>query len=278
MLVMPKNSSLQLLSEPSLKTRSQPGCLMSSSTPARYKPPAAGAWLDPGNWRPVSDVTPLPHSDQVPCQHDTAVFPPDMTYKVSIRDHDINVARVSVNNKNLDTVQLRSMFLSQVGSRMFNVTRRVQVTNDHCRDRTGCQCGTDHLYDTICSYAGGDKCQETKCSSPLKPAGHCCYNYCGAVINIMAPDLDMSTVSHIARSHGAGHTLVHVRRLRDRHQIMLVPDNSGNLTMTHQTAAEIQNFLLVELDQSARVWTEYSGAGPPPGLVGKEDFPAIPDQ
>ena len=269
MLVMPIDSSLELMSKPPASSKTLPGCLLSSTSPAKYKPQKPGSWLDPGNWRPKTEVTALPHSDQVPCQYDRVVFPPQMTYKVSIRDSDIRVGEVVINNKVMDSVGLRSVFRSQVGGRMFNVTRTVEVSRSHCEARAGCVCGTGHQEATICGYAGGDQCQETRCSSPLRPVGHCCYNYCGAVVNVQQSRVDMETLNQIARTHAGGHTQVYVRRLENSNrQIMLVPDLAGNLSTTHQVAAVIQNFLLMELDHTAVIWTEYSGASPPPGLFG----------
>ena len=58
---------------------------------------------------------------------DRAVFPPDMTYKVSITEADITVAGVSLNNQVLDGVGLRAMFRTKVGARMFNVTRSERI-------------------------------------------------------------------------------------------------------------------------------------------------------
>ena len=58
---------------------------------------------------------------------DRAVFPPDMTYKVSITEADITVAGVSLNNQVLDGVGLRAMFRTEVGARMFNVTRSERI-------------------------------------------------------------------------------------------------------------------------------------------------------
>ena len=40
-----------------------------------------------------------------------------------------------------------------------------------------------------------------QCSSPLRPPGHCCYNYCGAVISVTGPRLDPATLRHIAGQH-----------------------------------------------------------------------------
>ena len=105
MLVLPKNSSLRITDQAPRSSSSEPGCLLSSSSLARYRPTEAGAWLDPSNWSPGSEVSPRPHSDQVPCHHDRAVFPPDMAFKVSITDTDVTVAGVSINKRALDGVR-----------------------------------------------------------------------------------------------------------------------------------------------------------------------------
>ena len=235
MLVLPKNSSLRLMDQPPPSSLSEPGCLLSSSTPARYRPPEAGAWLDPGNWSPSSEVSPRPHSDQVPCLHDRAVFPPDMAYKVSITDTDVTVAGVSINKRALDGVRpiyfcsghhflcqvgLRAMFRTKVGSLMFNVTRRVSVTGEQCRDPRGCECGTSEHAQTVCGYV---VCPPATCSSPLRPQGHCCYDYCGAVITVrrMSRGLTINTLTHLAEQHAGQHTRVYVRRLGDTdHQVV----------------------------------------------------------
>ena len=245
--------------------------MLSGVSEARYKPPAAGAWYDPGNWSPSTKVSPLPHSDQVPCQHDRAVFPPGMTYKVSVEESEVTLSQVSINNKLLDSVATRAFLRTEVGRAMFNVTRRVRVTGDHCRDRRGCTCGTRHLEQTICGHVTRAGCPDTTCRSPLRPAGHCCYNYCGAVINVQSRGIVMGMLEHLAQVHSSGQLVQsYVRRLdTNHHQILLVPDTKGNITNTHAAAAKIQDFLLVELGSSAVIWTEYSGASPPPGVIGQ---------
>ena len=55
----------------------------------------------------------------------------------------------------------------------------------------------------------------------------------------------------------------------------MVPDPRGNLSATHQAAARIKDFLLVELkSKETEVWIDYSGAFPPPGVAGNiHDYP-----
>ena len=50
---------------------------------------------------------------------------------------------------------------------------------------------------------------------------------------------------------------------------MMVPDARGNLSATHQAAARIKDFLLVEIkSKETEIWIDYSGAFPPPGVAG----------
>ena len=120
----------------------------------------------------------------------------------------------------------RSVVRTEVGRKMFNVTREVLVTGSHCRDWRGCQCGTRHLEEIICSHAGGGQCQPPTCSSPLRPRGHCCYNYCGAVISLTTTS-DVGTLRTVASHHAGSSSKFHVRRLEeDQYEVMLVLDSS----------------------------------------------------
>ena len=133
MLVLPKNSSLNLLSGPLHETKPPPGCLLANH-PAIYKPPKHGAWLDPSNWLPAGP-SPYPHTHQVPCQHDQAVFPTDMTYKMSLIDADVTVSALSMNGRALNSGALRAIFNSKVGKKMFNITKSVTITDRQCTVR-----------------------------------------------------------------------------------------------------------------------------------------------
>ena len=132
MLVLPKNSSLNLLSRPLPDTTPSPGYLLANH-PAIYKPPTPthGPWLDPSNWSPPGP-SPYPHTHQVPCHYDHAVFPTDMTYKMPVLDADVTVAMLSMNGRAQNSGSLRSVFKSDVGRKMFNVTKTVTITERQC--------------------------------------------------------------------------------------------------------------------------------------------------
>ena len=131
LLILPKNSSFSLLSGPPKDEIPPGGCLL-TNRPAVYKPPRHGAWLDPSNWIPIDQDSAKPHTHQVPCHHDSVVFPTDMAYKMSATDADIEVSKLLMNGKSFDSGGLRSVFKSDVGRKMFNVTKDIRVTGRQC--------------------------------------------------------------------------------------------------------------------------------------------------
>ena len=122
---------------------------------------------------------------------------------------------------------------------------------------------------SICGYAGSS-CPDSACSSPLKPAGHCCWNFCGAILHISSPaslSVRISTLQAIASDHAGQHTLHYVRKVGDlHHQILLVPSKQGNLTATAKSATSLSNYLMMEL-KSSKIYVEYSGTSPPPSAL-----------
>ena len=140
MLVLPKNSSLNLLSRPPHDAKPPPGCLLANH-PAIYNPPLHGSWLDPSNWTPTG-LSPYPHTHQVPCQYDHDT---DMTYKMSVLEADVTVAMLSMNGRAQNSGSLRSVFKSDVGRKMFNATKSVTITERQC---TVSRCATLSLRQT----------------------------------------------------------------------------------------------------------------------------------
>ena len=219
MLVLGEGSSLSLTTSPRLPDR--PDCVDSpqSEVAARYKSPPHGAWLDPANWRPGQGASAEPHSEQVPCQHDTVVFPANISPLVSLTETDVTAGQLRLGGRNLDGVGWRSLVRTEVGRRMFNVSRELGLLGP-CDDWRGCVCGTaEAQQELICRHAGGSRCQPSACSSPLRPRGHCCYNYCGAVISLTST-AGLHTITTVAQHHAGSTSSVHVRRLEgDKYQV-----------------------------------------------------------
>ena len=62
------------------------------------------------------------------------------------------------------------------------------ILGQFCYDSAGCVCGNEQNSAKICEYAA-EKCASSACGWPLKPHGHCCWNMCGAVVNLkLKPD------------------------------------------------------------------------------------------
>ena len=134
MLVLGEGSSLSLTRTPRVPSR--PDCQDSSLVAAKYKSPPHGVWLDPANWRSDLQASPQPHSEQVPCQHDLVVFPSDISYLVSLTETDVTVGQLRLAGRNLDGVGWRSLVRTEVGRRMFNVSREL-VLAGQCSDWRG---------------------------------------------------------------------------------------------------------------------------------------------
>ena len=79
----------------------------------------------------------------------------------------------------------------------------------------------------------------------------------------------ISTLATIAKDHAGDHTLHYVRKVgAEKHEVLLVPTKAGNLTTTAKSAADLSNYLLLEL-KAATISVEYSGTSPPPSALAK---------
>ena len=79
----------------------------------------------------------------------------------------------------------------------------------------------------------------------------------------------ISTLAAIAKDHAGDHTLHYVRKVgAEKHEVLLVPTKAGNLTATAKSAADLSNYLLLEL-KAATISVEYSGTSPPPTALAK---------
>ncbi|XP_023327575.1 protein amnionless [Eurytemora carolleeae] len=240
-LIFPSTASLTLLNKPppTMHGKVKEECSMRLES-AVYISRPPGSWMDPSNWN-SKYPTPIPHTQQVPCKHDTAVFPPNMTYKVSLHEQDVRIGGLIISNIQMSGVDWRATKDSRVGRKMFNFTKTLTVSGTYCNDPTGCMCGNEDLEYKICENARG-KCENANCSSPLKPAGHCCWNVCGAVVNIERKKnkIYMNHLQNMARMHVGDHSQHHVSRVNENlYQIILVPNPDYNLTKTVLAARKL---------------------------------------
>ncbi len=61
--------------------------------------------------------------------------------------------------------------------------RRENCSRLLLQNPSGCECGTAAQEATICGWAW-PRCGRANCSHPLRPAGHCCRDMCGAIVHI----------------------------------------------------------------------------------------------
>ncbi|XP_068736143.1 protein amnionless-like [Montipora capricornis] len=139
-------------------------------------------WYKPSNWqddtlKAISNV--ILHIDNVPCIHDTVIFPKENSFLVK-SSNPIKVAAIVLNGQRQSSKSFKDFCTSEPGSLQFNLTDFADITSVNCKDQTGCTCGNLKFAETICSHV---KCKEPACSEPFKPEGSCC-DICGTLLKL----------------------------------------------------------------------------------------------
>ncbi|XP_044180827.1 protein amnionless-like isoform X1 [Acropora millepora] len=140
-------------------------------------------WHNPSNWKDdtltASFSNVVLHMDNVPCVHDTVLFPKDSTFWVQ-SSIPIKVASLELYGQGQSDMSFKDFYTSKYGSFQFNLTGLTNITSEQCHDETGCACGNLKFSDTICSHV---KCKKATCSDSFKPEGSCC-DICGTLLKI----------------------------------------------------------------------------------------------
>lgn len=142
-------------------------------------------WYDPQNWNVTSpeavnlvgdkDSLPIPHSEQVPCQHDDIVFPIGTTFRILFDEIPLQLRSISINGKRLRSSDVGSFISSDMGKLLFVNPPQITVQENGCNNLAGCACGNDkpQIKSKICVHVV-PKCPKPKCADPIIPMGHCC--------------------------------------------------------------------------------------------------------
>lgn len=201
-------------------------------------------WYNPYNWEEVtlekraltaSSVSIL-HADNVPCVHDTVVFPQGSSFLVK-SDLPIKVASVELFGKVQSTASFKDFYSSDSGSLQFNFTgSKADITATQCDDQTGCPCGYWKFAETICSHV---TCKTPGCSDPFKPEGSCC-PLCGSLLKLsLGKDFKMddyrALLYNVSRKEYEGVTVATSRTEGDFVQVVLTDQENGKKA---QIAAE----------------------------------------
>ncbi|CAI6366549.1 unnamed protein product [Macrosiphum euphorbiae] len=184
-VVLPFNG--QLILEPnarvviSASSEAMGGCTGQDVT---FKQNAPMEWVDPENWSMENFNIATPHVERIPCVHDTVVFNPGHSFSVIVPDVPIDIGSMKFGNQTFGQTELNEFLLSDVGDqelKSFSPDNDVSITltSTSCEVHTGCECGTQQLFDQVCKVASKRCDSKLGCLSPVKPIGHCCWT-CGA--------------------------------------------------------------------------------------------------
>ena len=72
------------------------------TSPAMFNHQPYDHWYDPENWRGPG-LNPIPHMERIPCRYDSAIFPKEMAYKVSISKQPVEISFMKINNIYVDS-------------------------------------------------------------------------------------------------------------------------------------------------------------------------------
>jgi len=294
MLAFPQSSGLAFLSSDSLtRNEMQTECRKKANGHAFFHLPPFSLWHDPHNWgleggRVFSAA--IPHLRRLPCRDDEAVFPANGAYKVGISER-VEIGRIRVNGRVLDEVGFRSLYLSRIGSMMFQVNASVAFHQGRCIDPAGCECGTMASAEAACAAV---KCNSRPplCTGAVKPREHCCYDVCGAIVHLEAYD-DLPRLSvlqdvarlytrdsqppdggqrqHFAtdgkrkeRTSSRNDVAFTVSRVGRREYELIFVDEKGDIENSIDVARDVAGYLRRDAKgENYYVWVEESGTSPP---------------
>ncbi|XP_027849123.2 protein amnionless isoform X2 [Aphis gossypii] len=209
-IVLPVNG--QLILEPnarlgiSASSQAMGGC---TGQTVMFKQNAPMEWVDPDNWSSENINIATPHVERIPCVHDTVVFNPGHSFSVIVPDVPITIGSMKYGNQTFGLNELNEFLLSDVGDQELKSSSTdndvsITLTSTLCEDSTGCECGTQQLFDQVCKVASKRCYSKLGCISPVKPIGHCCWTCDRGVTNVnmfnsgLSYDADGMTYGQIA--------------------------------------------------------------------------------
>lgn len=224
-------------------------------------------WFNPYNWQQIgvnkesfrSSPVSILHTDNVPCVHDTVVFPQASSFMVK-SVLPVRVAAVELLGEAQNSISFKDFYNSASGSMQFNFIGPTNITAVQCDDRTGCACGYWKFAETICSHV---KCEEPICTGAFRPEGSCC-DVCGTLLGLdLEQDFTMNDFKHrlanFSQTEYEGVSVATSKTESNFVQVLLIDQEGGNGA---QKAAEQLKEVLIS-DKSfnvADVWVlEQSG-------------------
>ncbi|XP_058457748.1 protein amnionless [Malaya genurostris] len=153
--------------------------------PAGFKTPVRSPYYRTSNWLIIDDSTntvvypnsAMPHTERIPCQYETVVFPKksspvDLQYHEAIIVKNINYS----NTKGLD--EFRSFLSTELGQFAFYNAEETLVKEGKCGSPEKCPCQPEWVKSAVCA---NELCEIPHCLQPVVPAGHCCA-ICGSIL------------------------------------------------------------------------------------------------
>ncbi|XP_028678126.2 protein amnionless, partial [Erpetoichthys calabaricus] len=169
-----------------------PGCDGGTIT---FRDPDAHQWYDPTLWQAAVSEDDLDtghylftvHEESVPCHHDSVLFRSQSSFRVGMDSDDQSIILRSISvlgTKFINDKDFQEFLKTNTGKLQFPDLTAIRVTNERCREKSGCECGNSANHNRICAnLLRHSECPAIECKEPLNPVGHCC-PVCGATLTL----------------------------------------------------------------------------------------------
>uniref|UniRef100_A0A8C4T7W9 Protein amnionless n=1 Tax=Erpetoichthys calabaricus TaxID=27687 RepID=A0A8C4T7W9_ERPCA len=160
-----------------------------------FRDPDAHQWYDPTLWQAAVSEDDLDtghylftvHEESVPCHHDSVLFRSQSSFRVGMDSDDQSIILRSISvlgTKFINDKDFQEFLKTNTGKLQFPDLTAIRVTNERCREKSGCECGNSANHNRICAnLLRHSECPAIECKEPLNPVGHCC-PVCGATLTL----------------------------------------------------------------------------------------------
>jgi protein amnionless len=195
-IILPKSGGFILDTQTSLKFRETDSKCQANATKS-FRSVIQTPWLLTNNWIAARDTTneddfvefynkATPHEERVPCDNDEVIFPINNSYIVDLQSvPSLSFKSISIDGRVLSVNEFKDFLRSTFGQLAFKQSDNTLFDETSCTNMDKCVCHrkNEALMEQLCANEQANCEQFPRCSDPIKPIGHCCFE-CGAIFQM----------------------------------------------------------------------------------------------
>uniref|UniRef100_A0A1Q3FPW4 Protein amnionless n=1 Tax=Culex tarsalis TaxID=7177 RepID=A0A1Q3FPW4_CULTA len=154
-----------------------------------FNVPIRRPYYSTSNWRTLVDPgskelphnSAIPHTQRIPCQYETAIFP-DAPGPVDLQYHEAIEVKDVLFGSTQGLGEFRTFLSTELGQMVFLNAEETITREGKCPNPEKCKCQPDWVTNNgvICD---NEVCPIPRCIDPIVPSGHCCA-VCGSMLTV----------------------------------------------------------------------------------------------